>query len=175
MKTMGSTESIYSLMQNLRNSYGERMWRQEVMGEFSNGLGKAADRADALAYAMEIMNQGFDEKEAKEHGINQLEKSLKEDMCRKCKKSVRNGIRINDVVTLHRIMGEYWIYHMACFEEMAGPEAVPPQKKITLKEREEPGIPASIPKWKSVGLHRSYTDEWEKDEAQLEMEEAGRK
>ncbi len=128
-------------MEKLKSNYGRAEWQQEVLGEF--------DRADAMALAMNVgMLTTFDEAAARRHGINQLEKAVKEDMCRKCMKSIREGIRINDVVTIHRIMGEYWIYHTARFEEMAGPDSVPPQKNMVPSSRNEDGLRDD----KSMGL-----------------------
>ena len=48
--------------------------------------------------------------------------------CINCKKELKN----NNIIKVERIGGNYWLYHLSCFEEMAGPENVPPTGVINV-------------------------------------------
>ena len=82
-------------------------------------------------FSLHVYTLRGNNKQRRAAAMKQVEKAMREDKCKMCKKSFKNKvinkeIHVGDVVTLHRVMGEYWIYHKECFEEMAGPENVPP-------------------------------------------------
>lgn len=80
----------------------------------------------------------YNKKEIVSDGMRAVEKEVPKDQCKKCSKSYTTGDNgIQDVVTLHRVMGEYWVYHSECFSEMAGPESMPPQRPLTPTEEEK--------------------------------------
>lgn len=116
------------------NSYNDRILQSKAMQRIEEYERESMIDINSRIYPEELFNREikryYSKTIARADGMFEMEKTMKEDMCRKCGKSFNKAVYIDDIVTLHRMMGEYWIYHIECFEEVAGPKNVPPQVRV---------------------------------------------